>query len=175
MAPKSSKKQKAESKESTGPHHRAAKLQNAREFVCPECWTVPPTIRKDGISVSRHPIPEGSKARKFRDTPYCNGQGRVARYVLDDPWEIGTEPKVHISAVEFIENGTKRIDERLKREQDREAAKAERAAKPKGERKAKPAKPKAPKSGKKSGKARKAKPEADGAATEPQAETPAAA
>ena len=143
MVPKTSKKSKAPKApkpKKEGPHHRAAHLENAREFACPECWTIPKTIRTDGVSVARHAIPEGSKARKFRGTPYCNGQGRTARYVLDDPWDIGTEPKVSISAEEYIAVGTSKIDARLKEQAEREARKAQKAAKPKAQPKPKQAK-----------------------------------
>lgn len=146
MVPKTSKKTPKEPKaKPEGPHHRAAKLSNARDLVCPECWTAPETIRKDGVTVPRHQVPEGSKARRFKNTDRCNGQGRIARYVVDDPWEIGTEPKVHISAIEFIEHGTKRIDDRAAAAEAKAKRAEERAATPKKPKEAKPkaAKPKA--------------------------------
>lgn len=168
MVPKTSKKTKAPKApkaEKTGPHHRAAHLPNAREFACPECWTVPNTIRADGVSVARHLIPDGSKARKFRGTEYCNGQGRIARHVLDEPWNIGEEPKNSISALEFIEHGTSKADAKIAAQAQREQKRAERAAKPKAakEPKAKASKPKA---AKKPAKARKAKPESEARAVE---------
>ncbi len=177
MVPKTSKKTKAPKAPKEGKHHRAAHLENAREFACPECWTVPSTIRADGVSVARHPIPDGSKARKFRGTEFCNGQGRVARYVVDDPWEFGSEPKTSISALEFIAEGTAKIDARLAKEAAKEQKRQERAQKPKEPRPAKAKKPKAAKPTKaaKKPKARKAKAEANGAAEPVVAETPAAA
>lgn len=183
MVPKTPKKSKAPKAQKTpkapkeGPHHRAAHLKNVREFACPECWTIPETIRTDGISVARHEIPAGSKARKFRDTKFCNGQGRTARHVLDNPWDIGTKPKVSISAEEFVAHGTTRIDARLAEKAEREQRKAAKAAKPKAEPKPKVAKAKPapkPKAAKSSAKPRKAKPSADGA-TEASTEAPAAA
>ena len=158
MVPKTSKKPKAPKEPKTGPHHRAAKLDNARDLVCPVCWTAPPTIRKDGVTLPRHGQPSDP-------AKHCDGQGRIARYVVDDPWEIGTEPKTHISALEFIQHGTKRIDERAaeaeakaKRAEERakraQEAKAAKATKPKAE-----PKPKAPKASKpKAAKPRSRKP-----------------
>ncbi len=154
MVPKTSKKTKEPKAKPEGPHHRAARLDNARELVCPECWTVPPTIRKDGVTVPRHQAPEGSKARRFKNTDRCNGQGRIARYVVDDPWEIGSEPKVHISALEYVEHGTSKIDKRQAEAEAKAKRAEERAATPK---KPKEAKPKAPKP-KAEPKAAKAKP-----------------
>lgn len=173
MVPKTSKKTKATKAPKAkreGPHHRAAHLQNAREFACPECWTVPTTIRADGVSVARHLIPEGSKARKFRGTAYCNGQGRIARHVLDEPWTIGEEPKNSISALEFVEHGTAKADAKIAAQAAKEQKRAERATKPKAakkapkEPKAKTAKASKPKAAKRPGKSHKAKPEANGEA-----------
>lgn len=143
--PKKVKAQKESKPKREGPHHRAARLENAREFVCPECWTVTETIRKDGVTIPRHPVPEGSKARTFRGTKNCNGQGRTARFVIDDPWEFGTEPKTHISAFEFIEEGTARIDAKAQKLAEKAKRAEERANAPKKPKEAKPKAPKAPK------------------------------
>lgn len=172
--PKKVKAPKEPKPKREGPHHRAAQLPNDRDFVCPECWTPPATIRKDGVTTPRHPIPEGSKARKFKNTDRCNGQGRVARHVIDDPWEIGTEPKIHISALEFIENGTKKVDNRIAAAEAKAKRAEERAATPK---KPKEAKPKAPKAPKKptAAKPRVRKPKAKAAENPEAVQAPAAA
>ncbi len=144
MVPKNTKKSKAEAEDK---NHRAAQKENKHGLACPECWTVPPTVRNDGFSTARHE-PGSSGARKFRDTAYCNGQGRAGRYVLDKNWKPGHEPENSINGQEFIEHGLKLHEARQKRREEgkKGVPKAERTPKPP---KAKKSKAKAGKAGKK--------------------------
>ena len=140
MVPKSQKKTKpSAAKETKGSHHRAAQKENKEGYACPVCWAVPPTIRNDGVSTARHE-PASSGAEKFRDTVYCNGQGQVARYVLDKNWKPGHEPQNSITAKEYEAYGTDRFEERQKRRAEKETRKSAPRQKrePKAAKKAKP-------------------------------------
>ena len=172
MVPKNQKKSKADGEK----NHRAAQKPNKEGLACPECWLVPETVRNDGFSTARHE--PGPGARKFRDTPYCNGQGRAGRYVLDKNWKPGKEPENSISGEEYLAHGTKRHEAREAKRQERAEAKSKpKAPKVPKAKAAKPAvKPKKAKSGKK-GKAAKAEPAAaerptDASTEEPKPEVP---
>lgn len=167
MVPKTSKKSKPSKKEREGPHHRAATLANKNHLACPVCWVVPETIRNDGVSIPRHE-PGNSKAPKFRDTQFCNGQGQVGRFVIDKNWKPGTEPQESITAKEHEAHGTKRFEERKNRREERERKRQERASqprRPKAEPKPRKAKAPAKKPSRPKRKA-KAEPEQAEAATE---------
>ncbi len=74
---------------------------NLHGFACPECWARTETLRNDGKSVPRHkPIRED--AELYRDTEYCNGQGKIARAVKDKEWEPGNEPEESITATKWL-------------------------------------------------------------------------
>lgn len=119
--------QKTEEKQDGRGSHRAATRPNENGFACPECWAVPDAIRNDDISTARH-MPATPKARTYRDTHYCNGQGRQGRYVIDKQWKPGTQPKEAITANEFVTHGTTRYEERQKRAQEK-AERSQKAAK----------------------------------------------
>lgn len=131
MVPKNSKKSKPQKKaEREGPHHRAASQPNKQGYACPVCFVVPETIRNDGVSTARH-LPGSTKAEKFRDTEFCNGQGQVGRFALDKHWKAGNEPVESITAKEHQAHGTKRYDERKARQEAAEQKRQDRANRPK--------------------------------------------
>lgn len=135
--------------EQGGKHHRAASKPNEQGYACPECWVVPETVRNDGVSTARH-LPGNPSARLFRDTEFCNGQGRTSRFVLDEGWAPGSEPQTSISATEHAEHGTSKHEARQTTRAQRQEATAARQAAQKAKPKAKaPVKKKAPSRAKK--------------------------
>lgn len=76
---------------------RVANKPNVHGFACPICWCVPPTLRNDGVSIPRH-FPATPGVKLFRDTEFCDGQGRAGVKVLDSNWSPGREPEQKVSA-----------------------------------------------------------------------------
>lgn len=72
------------------PGPRAASGGNPRGFACPVCWGVPEHLRSDGFTIARH-LPASEGAKLYRDTEFCNGQGRPAVAVIG-AWSPGSEP-----------------------------------------------------------------------------------
>lgn len=50
-------------------------VPNTEGFACSICGGIPERLRTDGISASRH-LPAKKSAKKYRDTEFCDGQGR---------------------------------------------------------------------------------------------------
>lgn len=76
---------------------RATGLANTQGFACPECWTVPKNVRNDGFTVARH-LPGNPDAKRYRDTEFCDGQGKIAIAVMQVGWSPGSEPRQKMSA-----------------------------------------------------------------------------
>lgn len=91
---KTKKTKKAKEPAPTGP-------DNIHGFACPVCWAVTESLRNDGKSIPRHD-PIDPKAERYRDTDFCNGQGKTGRYVVDDNWEPGTKPAKSVTATAFL-------------------------------------------------------------------------
>ncbi len=54
---------------------KAARDENTKGLACPVCKGVPKTVRSDGVTIARH-LPMSTGAKLYRDTEFCNGQGR---------------------------------------------------------------------------------------------------
>lgn len=54
---------------------RVANKLNERGLACKVCGLVTENIRSDGVSMPRH-LPAKPGAKLYRDTEYCDGQGR---------------------------------------------------------------------------------------------------
>lgn len=70
---------------------------NPQGFACPTCWGVPKNLRNDGHSIARH-LPVNPEAKRYRDTEFCDGQGKIAVAVMETGWAQGVEPKQQMSA-----------------------------------------------------------------------------
>lgn len=87
---------------------RSTGVGNSHGFACPDCWGVPAQLRKDGFSVARH-LPATKEAKRYRDTEFCDGQGKIAFAVMDLNWTPGTEPRQKMSAKKYLQgNGRKK-------------------------------------------------------------------
>lgn len=76
---------------------RSTGLPNSQGFACPTCWGVPKTVRNDGFTVARH-LPVNPEAKRYRDTEFCDGQGKIAVAVMQSGWTQGSEPRQKMSA-----------------------------------------------------------------------------
>ncbi len=76
---------------------RSTGQPNTQGFACPTCWGVPKTVRNDGFTVSRH-LPVVPDAKRYRDTEFCDGQGKIAVAVMQNGWTPGSEPRQKMSA-----------------------------------------------------------------------------
>ena len=76
---------------------RSTGLPNSQGFACPTCWGVPKTVRNDGFTVARH-LPAVPDAKRYRDTEFCDGQGKIAVAVMQTGWTPGSEPRQKMSA-----------------------------------------------------------------------------
>lgn len=76
---------------------RSTGQENPQGFACPTCWGVPKNLRNDGHSIARH-LPVNPLAKKYRDTEFCDGQGKIAVAVMETGWVPGNEPKQQMSA-----------------------------------------------------------------------------
>lgn len=108
-APKPSQKAKdAVREEKAKPEgvSRSTGVGNPQGFACPVCWGVPTNLRPDGFSIARH-LPVG-KGKLYRDTEFCDGQGKISVCVMDPNWKPGTEPLRKMSAKKWQQgNGVK--------------------------------------------------------------------
>lgn len=76
---------------------RSSGQENTQGFACPTCWGVPKMVRNDGFTIARH-LPADPDAKRYRDTEFCDGQGKIAVAVMDSGWSAGSEPKKKMSA-----------------------------------------------------------------------------
>ena len=81
---------------------RSTGVGNSHGFACPDCWGIPPQLRKDGFSVARH-LPATKDAKRYRDTEFCDGQGKIAFAVMDLNWKPGFEPRQKMSAKKYLQ------------------------------------------------------------------------
>ncbi len=76
---------------------RSTGTGNPQGFACPTCWGVPPNLRNDGYTIARH-LPVDPEAKRYRDTEFCDGQGKISVAVMTTGWTQGTEPRAKMSA-----------------------------------------------------------------------------
>ncbi len=81
---------------------RSTGVSNDKSFACPDCWGIPPNLRKDGYSIARH-LPFTKDAKRYRDTEFCDGQGKIAFAVMDLNWKPGSEPRQKMSAKKYLQ------------------------------------------------------------------------
>lgn len=81
---------------------RSTGTGNNQGFACPVCWGVPPNLRPDGFSIARH-LPATKEAKHYRDTEFCDGQGKISVCVMDQNWKPGTEPRAKMSAKKYLQ------------------------------------------------------------------------
>lgn len=86
---------------------RSSGQENTQGFACPTCWAVPKMVRNDGFTIGRH-LPADPDAKRYRDTEFCDGQGKIAVAVMDSGWSPGSEPRKKMSAKKWrLGNGRK--------------------------------------------------------------------
>ena len=94
--PKAEKKAKPSEPKPAGVT-RSTGTGNPQGFACPNCWGVPLNLRNDGYTIARH-LPADPDAKRYRDTEFCDGQGKIAVAVMSQGWTPGTEPRQKMSA-----------------------------------------------------------------------------
>lgn len=86
---------------------RSTGTGNEKGFACPTCWGVPPNLRQDGFTIARH-LPTDPEAKRYRDTEFCDGQGKISVCVMDPKWEQGSEPRAKMSAKKYLQGNGRR-------------------------------------------------------------------